>query len=97
MIITVTVITVGGGVVLAGYDGTAGGTSVVSSANKQDRAAIVQNAKRLLAVGDEATLDAALSRIVADGRLIEGQATRIRGALGKKQDRADLVPESKYR
>ena len=72
--------------VLAGDDGTAGGTSVVSRANKQDRAAIVQIAKRLLAVDDEATLDAALSRIVADGRLTEGQATRIKGAWEKRTD-----------
>jgi hypothetical protein len=45
VIITVTVITVGGGVVLAGDDGTAGGTSVVSRANKQDRATLVPESK----------------------------------------------------
>ena len=86
MIIAVAVITVGGGVVSAGDDATAGGTSVVSSANIQDRAAIVQIAKRLLAVDNEATLDAALSRIVADGRLTERQAARVKGAWEKRTD-----------
>jgi len=45
VIIAVAVITVGGGVVLAGDDDTADGTSVVSRANKQDRAALVPESK----------------------------------------------------
>ena len=85
LVIAISALSVGTGVVLAGDSDSTEQTMVVSEFEKQDKAAIVQLAKRLLAIDDEAALDAALSKLVADGRLTPEQSTRIKGAWEKKR------------
>ena len=79
VILVLTVLATGTGMVLANDSSTSQTTAVVRVDS--------QLINRLLALSDEATLDAALSRLVANETLNDQQSARIKAAWLKKQSK----------
>ena len=73
VVLILTMLSMGTGIALANDSETTRHPTVTSNVDSS----II---KRLLALEDEATLDAALTRLVANGALTDRQAVRIKGA-----------------
>jgi hypothetical protein len=81
VILVLTILTTGTSIVIASDSSTPRNTTSV--VNSVDNELI----NRLLALKDEATLDAALARLVANGTLTDQQSARIKTAWSNKQNK----------